>query len=151
HAVGRGDADSARREAGAALVCGVGFMAIAGLVILSIPSQLARVFSTEAAVIALASQLLPVAAAFQVFDGVQGVASGILRGLGDTRVPMLLNLFGFIVVGVPVAALLAFPLGYGPVGIWWGLVICLVVVAALLAVRVRSRLGDRLVRLEGAP
>jgi MATE family multidrug resistance protein len=151
HAVGRGDAEGARREAGAALACGIGFMAVAALVIVAIPESLARVFSIEPAVIALATQLLPIAAAFQVFDGIQGVSSGILRGLGDTRVPMLLNLFGFGVVGVPVAAFLAFPAGLGPAGIWWGLVICLVVVSTLLAIRVLTRLGARLTRLEVDP
>jgi MATE family multidrug resistance protein len=151
HAVGRGDAEGARREAGAALACGVGFMAVAALVIVAIPESLARVFSIEPAVVALAAQLLPIAAGFQVFDGMQGVSSGILRGLGDTRVPMLLNLFGFGLVGVPVSALLAFKAGLGPAGIWWGLVICLVVVAALLALRVRTRLRAQLTRLEGDP
>ena len=147
HAVGRGDADGARREASAALACGVGFMTVSALVIAAIPGILARGFTRDPAVIALAAQLLPIAAAFQVFDGVQGVSSGILRGAGDTRVPMLLNLVGFVLIGIPAAAILAFPLGYGPKGIWWGLVLCLIVVAALLARRVHMRLGGELARL----
>ncbi len=148
HAIGRGDMDAARREASAALVCGVGFMATAALVMMAIPDTLARVFTADAAVIALGAQMLPVAAAFQVFDGVQGVSSGILRGAGDTRVPMLVNLFGFVVVGIPVAALLAFPAGLGPIGVWWGLVICLVIVAALLGWRVHTQLGQHQGRVE---
>ncbi|MCC6319409.1 MAG: MATE family efflux transporter [Gemmatimonadaceae bacterium] len=150
HAVGRGDADGARREASAALVCGVGFMAIAALVIVAVPETLARAFSIEPAVVALGARFLPIAAAFQVFDGIQGVSSGILRGLGDTRIPMLLNLVGFVLIGIPVAAILAFPLGIGPEGVWWGLVVCLAVVAALLAARVRTRLSGALVRVESA-
>jgi MATE family multidrug resistance protein len=148
HAIGRGDADGARREASAALACGVGFMVLSAVTITLFPRAMASVFSTEEVVVTLAAQLLPIAAAFQVFDGVQGVASGILRGAGDTRVPMLLNLIGFGLVGLPVSALLAFPIGMGPAGLWWGLVICLVVVAGLLAWRVHVRLGGPLSRVE---
>ncbi len=148
HAIGRGDADAARREASAALVCGVGFMTMAAAVMLLAPEWLARGFTRDPAVLDLAVRLFPVAAAFQVFDGVQGVSSGILRGAGDTRVPMLFNLFGFIVVGVPAAAWLAFGMGLGPLGIWWGLVVCLAIVAATLAWRVHTRLGATLTRVE---
>lgn len=149
HAIGRGDPDGARREASAALACGVGFMALAALVIISVPELLVRGFTADRTVIALATQLLPIAGAFQVFDGIQGVSSGILRGAGDTRVPMLLNLFGFVGVGLPSAAWLAFGAGLGPQGIWWGLVVCLIVVSALLGWRVHTRLGGELQRLEG--
>jgi MATE family multidrug resistance protein len=148
HAIGRGDADGARREASAALACGVGFMALAALVITTVPGLLVRGFTADRAVIVLAAQLLPIAGAFQVFDGIQGVSSGILRGVGDTRVPMLLNLLGFVGIGIPVAAWLAFGLGLGPHGVWWGLVICLGVVSAMLGWRVHSRLGGELRRLE---
>jgi MATE family multidrug resistance protein len=148
HAIGRGDPDGARREASAALACGVGFMALAALVITTVPGLLVRGFTADRDVIALAAQLLPIAGAFQVFDGIQGVSSGILRGVGDTRVPMLLNLTGFVGVGIPVAAWLAFGLDLGPRGVWWGLVICLGVVSAMLGWRVHSRLGRELRRLE---
>jgi MATE family multidrug resistance protein len=143
HAVGRRDMDAARREASAALLCGVGFMATCAVLIALCAGPLARAFTRDTEVIALAMQLLPIAAAFQVFDGVQGVSSGILRGAGDTRVPMLLNLIGFVVVGIPTAAWLAFTMGLGPVGIWWGLVLCLAVVAASLGWRVHTRLGTQ--------
>lgn len=147
-AIGRRDSDGARREASAAIVCGVGFMALSALTFVAIPQVLIRLFTRDGEVIALALQLLPIAAAFQLFDGMQGVASGILRGAGDTRVPMLINLFGFVIVGVPVAAVLAFPLALGPRGVWWGLVICLVVVSTLLGWRVQRRLSGELARLE---
>ncbi len=148
HAIGRGDPEGARREASAALACGVGFMALAALVIVTLPHWLVRGFTADRAVIALAVQLLPIAGAFQVFDGIQGVSSGILRGVGDTRVPMLINLFGFVGVGIPVAAWLAFGLGIGPTGVWWGLVICLAVVSASLGWRVHVRVGGELRRVE---
>jgi MATE family multidrug resistance protein len=148
HAIGRGDADGARREASAALACGVGFMAVSAVVIFTIPETLVRLFTADTAVLALAAQLLPIAAAFQVFDGIQGVSSGILRGAGDTRVPMLVNVLGFTGIGLPAAAWFAFGLGFGPPGIWWGLVVCLVGVSAMLAWRVHVRLGDDLRRVE---
>lgn len=148
HAIGRRDMDGARREASAALACGVGFMATCAALIMLFPGPLAAVFTSDPEVLALAAQLLPIAAAFQVFDGIQGVSSGILRGAGDTRVPMLLNLFGFAAVGIPAAAWLAFGLGLGPVGVWWGLVLCLAVVAALLGWRVHTRLSLAVARLE---
>jgi multidrug resistance protein, MATE family len=148
HAIGRRDMDAARREASAALACGVGFMASCAALIMALPLPLASVFTRDPQVIALAVRLLPIAAAFQVFDGIQGVSSGILRGAGDTKVPMLLNLFGFVLVGIPAAAWLAFGLDLGPEGIWWGLVLCLVVVAASLGWRVHTRLGEAVAPIE---
>ncbi|MBK8249169.1 MAG: MATE family efflux transporter [Gemmatimonadetes bacterium] len=148
HAIGRRDMDAARREASAALACGVGFMATCAGLIMAFPGPLAAVFTRDPGVLALAARLLPIAAAFQVFDGIQGVSSGILRGAGDTRVPMLLNLFGFVAVGIPAAAWLAFSRGLGPEGIWWGLVICLAVVATSLGWRVHTRLGASVARVE---
>ena len=74
----------------------------------------------DAAVIALAALLLPIAGVFQVFDGLQVVAIGLLRGLGDTRVPVIVNIVGFWCIGMPVSLWLGFGLGYGAVGLWWG-------------------------------
>ncbi len=65
--------------------------------------------------------LLRVAAVFQLFDGVQAVATGALRGLGDTRTPMIWNLFGHWFVGLPLGYMLCFTFGVGIVGLWWGL------------------------------
>jgi MATE family multidrug resistance protein len=78
---------------------------------------------------------------FQVFDGLQVVAGGILRGLGETRVAMLVNILGYWLLGLPVSYLLGFRAGMGPVGLWWGLVLGLAVVATVLLVRVRIALG----------
>jgi len=146
-AVGRADPPAARRATGAGLAVGVGFMAITAVLFLSMPGLLSRAFSDDAPVVATAALLLPIAGVFQVFDGLQVVASGALRGVGDTRVPMVLNLVGFWLVGLPISAVLGLALGAGPPGIWWGLAIGIGVVAVLLTHRVRRRFGRELRRL----
>lgn len=145
--VGRGDAPGARRATGAGLTVGVGFMAMTAVVFLAAPNPLARVFSDDAAVVETAALLLPIAGVFQVFDGTQVVAAGALRGVGDTRVPMIVNLVGFWLVGLPVSAVLGLGPGGGPPGVWWGLAIGIGVVAVLLTGRIRRRFGRELRRL----
>lgn len=147
HAVGRGDPFEARRVVGAGLAVGVGFMSLTAALFLALPAPLSRTFTDDLQVVEAAAVLLPIAGVFQVFDGLQVVAAGALRGVGDTRVPMLLNLVGFWLVGLPVSALLGFPLGLGPPGIWWGLALGIGVVAVLLSLRIRRRFGRELRRL----
>ena len=149
HAVGRGDLEAARREASAALACGVGFMSVTALVLIGFAPWLARVFTADPGILAVASALIPIAGVFQVFDGIQGVSSGILRGAGDTRVPMWANLAGYFAVGLPLGAWLGLSSGWGPQGIWWGLVAGLASVAALLGWRVHVIIGGELKRLQG--
>ena len=96
-------------------------MAAAAAVFLIMPGMLMRAFTADAAVIGTGIALLFVAAVFQLFDGVQGVTTGALRGLGDTRTAMLWNLGAHWGVGLPLGYLLCFRLGYGVVGLWWGL------------------------------
>jgi MATE family multidrug resistance protein len=146
-AVGRGDAPAARRAAGAGVLVGVGFMAFTALMFFTIPGPLAGAFTDDAAVIAAVMALLPIAGVFQVFDGLQVVAAGALRGVGDTRVPMLVNLFGFWAIGLPFSVWLGFGLDVGPRGIWWGLAIGITVVGVLLALRIPRRFGRELRRL----
>ncbi|MDH3734464.1 MAG: MATE family efflux transporter [Gemmatimonadota bacterium] len=146
-AVGRGETHAARRATGAGVVIGVGFMTLTAVIFLTIPELLARGFSNDALVVATAAVLFPVAGVFQIFDGLQVVTAGALRGVGDTRVPMLMSLVGFWFVGLPVSTWLAFGRGAGPVGIWWGLAIGLGVVSILLTLRVRRRFGRALRRL----
>ena len=145
--VGRGDAHGARRATGAGLLTGVGFMAATAVMFLAVPDLLSRAFSDDPPVIASAALLLPIAGVFQIFDGLQVVAAGALRGVGDTRVPMIMNLVGFWLVGLPASLWLGFGLGWGPPGVWWGLAIGIGVVAVLLSLRVRKRLGRTLQRL----
>ncbi|MBW3535209.1 MAG: MATE family efflux transporter [Gemmatimonadetes bacterium] len=146
-AVGAEDPPEARRRAGAGLAVGGGFMALTALAFLTGPGLLARVYSTDPAVVGLAVTLIPIAGVFQVFDGLQVVASAVLRGVGDTRAPMVINVLGFWLLGMPVSLLLGFRMGAGPVGLWWGLVAGLGVVAAALLARIRQRLGRELRRL----
>jgi MATE family multidrug resistance protein len=117
------------------------------LLFLSLPRVLALAYTPDAGVIALATTLIPIAGVFQVFDGLQIVSSGALRGLGDTRVPMLINLLGFWLVGIPVSLWLGFGLGFGPRGLWWGVVVGLAAVAVLLMVRVGVRFSRPMQRL----
>jgi MATE family multidrug resistance protein len=147
HAIGAADQPAARRAARAAVVYGVGFMAITSIVFLIIPTQLSRLYTTDAATIALAATLLPVAGVFQLFDGGQAVTAGILRGAGDTRVPMLINLGGFWLCGIPLSLLLGFRTSMGPVGLWWGLAAALAVVAAILTLRVYTLLHRPITRV----
>jgi MATE family multidrug resistance protein len=147
HAVGRGDMEEARRAAAAGLVCGVGFMSASALVMLLIPASLAGLYTTDAGVAALAASLIPIAGVFQVFDGIQVVSIGILRGVADTRAPMVINVLGFWLVGLPVSAALGFGLHGGPRGLWWGLTAGLVFVALVLIWRVRRRLSGQVTRL----
>jgi MATE family multidrug resistance protein len=142
-AVGRRDPAGARGMAYSALLCGAGFMSLTAVLFLSAPVPLARLYTTEQEIIALAVTLIPLAGVFQVFDGLQAVGGGILRGLGETRVAMLVNLFGYWFFGLPVSYVLGFRLGLGPSGLWWGLVLGLGVVASILLVRVRIALARR--------
>jgi MATE family multidrug resistance protein len=146
-AVGRGDPAGARGAAASALLCGAGFMSLTAIAFLTLPGPLARLYTDDATVLAVAAALIPLAGVFQVFDGLQAVAGGILRGLGETRVAMLVNLLGYWGLGLPVSYLLGFRLGLGPAGLWWGLVIGLAVVATVLLTRVRIALARRQTRV----
>ncbi|HYW50829.1 MAG TPA: MATE family efflux transporter, partial [Gemmatimonadaceae bacterium] len=100
-AIGRGDADAARRAAVAALTAGVIASLATTLLFLAIPELLASAYVTDREVIALAATLIPLAGVFQLFDGMQAVAGGALRGAADTRAAMIANILGFWAVGLP--------------------------------------------------
>jgi MATE family multidrug resistance protein len=135
NAVGQQDRVSARRSGLLAIGTIATFMGGCAILFLVIPEPLARIVTDEPHVIAAAIPLLAVAAAFQIFDGAQAVAAGALRGAGDTRWPLLLNLIGHYAIGIPVGAALAFGLGWGAVGLWWGLSAGLTTVAIALTKR----------------
>lgn len=146
-AVGAHDAASARRAASVALMLGVGFMALAAVVFMTVPHPLAELFTRDVPVVSIAAVLIPIAGIFQVFDGIQAVAAGVLRGIGDTRAPLIVNLFGFWLLGVPVSVYLGFFTGARAAGLWWGFVAGLGVVALFLLLRIRVRMRRGLVRI----
>jgi MATE family multidrug resistance protein len=121
HAVGRRDPAGASRAGWTALLFGTLFMACAAAVFVSVPHRLIGFFTKDAGVLAVGVTLLYVAAIFQLFDGLQGVATGALRGLGDTRSPMLWNFAGHWLIGLPLGYALCFTVGLGVIGLWWGL------------------------------
>jgi MATE family multidrug resistance protein len=133
YAIGRGDPPAAARAGWTALLLGAAFMCVSGALFIAVPGSILRVFTTEPSVIAIGMGLLAVAAFFQLFDGVQVVTTGALRGTGDTRTPMVANLVAHWLVGLPVGYALCFWRGQGVVGLWIGLCLGLVVVAVLLA------------------
>jgi MATE family multidrug resistance protein len=128
--IGRGDPESARQAGWSAILLGAGFMSIAALVLVSFPKFIAGIFSPDPDVIRAGSTLLMVAAAFQLFDGVQVVTTGALRGSGDTRTPMLANLGAYWFLGLPLAYVLGFKLGWGALGVWLGLCLGLIIIGS---------------------
>ncbi len=131
-AVGRRDPEGAAASGWTALLIGAAFMSLAGLLFLAVPEGLVRAFSNDREVVAIGVTLLTVAAFFQLFDGIQVVATGNMRGLGDTRTPMLANLAGHWLVGLPVGAGLCFGAGLGITGLWVGLCVGLIAVGGTL-------------------
>lgn len=138
HAVGRRDPGATARAGWAALLLGAGFMALAALTFVLFGRSLIGAFTMDAGVLAIGVTLLRVAAVFQLFDGLQGVATGVLRGVGDTRTPMAWNFAGHWLLGLPLGSYLTFRRGWGVFGLWIGLSTGLIIVGAvLLAVWIR--------------
>ncbi len=131
-ALGRKDADGASRAGWTAMLLGTTFMAVMAILFLTIPRLIVRVYTPDPAVIKAAGALLFVAAFFQLFDGMQTVATGALRGAGDTRTPMLCHLFFYWCVGLPVGAYLCFRMGWGAAGLWAGLSLALILIGSML-------------------
>src|SRR5581483_110158 len=143
---GAGNPAAGRQAAFVALGLGASFMAASAIVIWTVPEAIVSAYvavgnPANAALVAYALRFLVFAGLFQIADGVQVVAAGALRGYEDTIVPMLLAGLAYWVIGFVGGWALAFQLGLGPVGIWWGFVIGLVTVAVLLTVRLRHRAG----------
>lgn len=131
-AIGSGDPQRAKRSGWITIGLAAAFMSIAALCFLVIPSHIIRVFTRDAGVLAIAVPLLFVAAVFQIFDGVQVTITGVLRGTGDTRTPMLANLVAHWLLGLPAGYLLCFVIGYGVSGLWMGLSFGLIIVGTVL-------------------
>lgn len=141
---GNGDAAGLRRAALAAIILSVGFALLAMTAFLAIPRVLTGLYLNAAdpqapAIVALAAVLMVYAGLFQLVDAMQAIALGLLRGVHDTRVPMVLAVVSYWLIGLPAAWLLAFPLGFGPPGLWLGLLVGLSFAAALLMARFWGR------------
>jgi len=135
HALGRGDRGGLRRAYFAGLALVLTTQAISAIVLLSGNHAIAALYTSDAAVAALAASLLLYAALFQFPDGIQTLSAGALRGLKDTRIPMLLAMLAYWGIGMPVGAGLGLALGWGPRGMWLGLTAGLLVAAFLMARR----------------
>jgi MATE family multidrug resistance protein len=139
HAVGARDVRRARRAGWTALVLGGAVMIVLGLMLFLFPVRMLSVFTTDARVLEIGSRLLAIAAAFQLFDGTQAVTTGVLRGIGDTRTPMIMNVIGHWVLGLPVGYALCFRFAWGVTGLWIGLSIGLIFCAVALTATWISR------------
>ena len=133
-ALGRGEPKAAAHSGWIALLLGGGFMSLAALTFLFVPRLIARVFTTDPAVIKMGAALLIVAAFFELFDGIQTVVTGALRGAGDTRTPMICHLLCYWIFGLPLGYFLAFHRGWGAVGLWAGLCAALIVIGIVLLI-----------------
>jgi putative MATE family efflux protein len=147
-AFGARDRAAVGRAGRVALAVGIGMMALTALMIFTVPRLFVGIYldtgaPANAPVVALALQYLVVAAIFQLVDGAQAVAAGILRGIQDTRVPLLIAAFGYWVAGFGTSIYLGFGLGWQGVGVWVGLAVGLLAVSILLLWRwsARERIG----------
>jgi MATE family multidrug resistance protein len=137
--IGARDPDGAQRAAWVSICMGAGVMTFSATLFIVFRGLLPRMYTPDAEVIAACAAILPIAGAFQVFDGTQAVGCGILRGMGRTRPAMYFNLLSYWVLGLPIGAWLALRGGWGLPGIWWGLALGLGVVATSLVVWVHLR------------
>jgi MATE family multidrug resistance protein len=135
HAVGAGDTHAARRSGFAAIALGMAIMSTSALFFFLFPLIPAHAMTDDASVLPVVVGLLMVTSVFQVFDGIQAVAAGALRGAGDTRFSFWANVAGHYGIGAPIALWLGIHEGLGVVGLWWGLCAGLIAVALALALR----------------
>ncbi|MEM1081976.1 MAG: MATE family efflux transporter, partial [Pseudomonadota bacterium] len=144
NAIGRGEPDAARLAGLVGIGIAVVFGCVSALVMWVLPTPIARIYTNDAEVIALAAQLLLLAAAFQIADGIQVAAAGALRGMKDTRQPMIYSILSYWMVGMSVGWWLTFRQEWGPQGMWYGMIAGLSVAAVLMSTRFWRRTGQLL-------
>jgi MATE family multidrug resistance protein len=127
-AIGAGDRHGAARAGWTAIGITVGFECCSGLAFLFLPRQIASIYTHDLRVVNFAAVLFVIAAVFQIFDGLQTVTTGALRGLGNTRTPMIWNLVGYWALAMPLGAWWCFRQGLGAVGLWYGLCLALILI-----------------------
>ena len=138
-AIGRKDVGAAADAGGSAIFFGAGFMTLAGVALLVFPRAIARIYTPDASIIRSTAILLAAGAAFQLFDGIQTVATGALRGAGDTRTPMICHFTAYWIIGLPFGAWLCFVRGWGAFGLWAGLSLALILIGVVLLFAWRHR------------
>jgi multidrug resistance protein, MATE family len=131
-AIGRKNPVAAGEAGNTAIFLGAAFMTCAGAALLVFPRAIARMYTPAEDVIRATTYLLAAGAAFQLFDGIQTVATGALRGAGDTRTPMLCHLIAYWIIGLPLGYWLCFHLGWGAFGLWAGLSVALILIGVVL-------------------
>jgi MATE family multidrug resistance protein len=149
-ALGRKDPAGAADAGNTAIFVGAAFMLAASVLLLVFPRAIARMYTPDEAVIHTTIVLLAAGAAFQLFDGLQTVATGALRGAGDTRTPMLCHFTAYWVIGLPLGAWLCFRRGWGAFGLWSGLSLALILIGIVLLLAWR-RTVTRLMVKTAAP
>jgi multidrug resistance protein, MATE family len=132
HAIGRGKPAAASDAGDTAIFLGASFMTLAGIALLVFPRWIALMYTPDETVIRSTALLLAAGAAFQLFDGIQTVATGALRGVGDTRTPMFCHFTAYWIIGLPLGAWLCFRRGWGAFGIWAGLSLALILIGIVL-------------------
>lgn len=140
HAFGDNDRKELIHAIYASLHLVIAFMSTMGVLFVLLRNQLPLLFTSDPAVIKAAAVLLVVGAFFQIFDGIQVILLGALRGLADVRLPMYMAFFSYIMVSIPVSYLFAFVFHFGFAGVWIGFVFGLSTAAALFALRLRNQI-----------
>jgi MATE family multidrug resistance protein len=131
-AIGRKDPLGAGHAGGTAIFLGAAFMSCGSAALLIFPRYIARIYTPDERIMHSTVTLLAAGAAFQLFDGIQTVATGALRGVGDTRTPMLCHFFAYWILGLPLGAWLCFRRHWGALGLWSGLSLALILIGVVL-------------------
>jgi len=150
-AIGRGDPHGAGDAGGTAIFLGATFMTCASAALLIFPRWIALMYTPDETVIHSTILLLAAGAAFQLFDGIQTVATGALRGAGDTRTPMFCHFTAYWIIGLPLGAWLCFRRGWGAFGLWSGLSLALILIGIVLLFAWRRAVRRLMASPDGVP